>query len=268
MPIRHPRQAGMLLKTGQTTQYNSELDDGYYERGLAKSYTVLTTGQYSGTANIDLAHYAGTAGHIAFVAGTKTITDSDNGLAIFKTGDKIICAGPAEAANIVVLTVATGNVAGEIVTTEAIADETPAGVVTIRKRSAKSNNCVLDNNTGLMWSRYVSAAMGAASDGKMPWTGASYDIFAYAAAANAASLGGYTDWRIPNDLELLGLRRMEAPNALPDTVFASWPQAYVHSSTTRPNGTTQVLACSFANGDLAYVSNTTSMNYTALVRGG
>lgn len=43
---------GRLLKTGQTTQYSSELDDGYYEKGRAKSYTILTAGDYAGTTNI------------------------------------------------------------------------------------------------------------------------------------------------------------------------------------------------------------------------
>lgn len=49
-----PRYAGKLLQTGQTTQYSSELDDGYYERGLAKRYLILTTGQHSGTCEFDL----------------------------------------------------------------------------------------------------------------------------------------------------------------------------------------------------------------------
>ena len=44
----------LLLKTGQTTSYGSGagVDDGGYEIGIAKRYTVLTTGQYSGTTNI------------------------------------------------------------------------------------------------------------------------------------------------------------------------------------------------------------------------
>lgn len=51
-PLAQGKAAGYtskLLKTGQTTQYNSELDDGYYEKGVAKSYTVNTTGAQSGT---------------------------------------------------------------------------------------------------------------------------------------------------------------------------------------------------------------------------
>ena len=41
------------LKTGQTIKYHAG-DDGDLEKGVAKSYTALTTGQYSGTVNITI----------------------------------------------------------------------------------------------------------------------------------------------------------------------------------------------------------------------
>src|SRR3990167_10979170 len=87
---------GLLLKTGQTTSYGSGdgVDDGGLEKGLSKSYSVLTAGQYAGTTDITI--------------NSKT-------------------------------------------------DE-------------HSNNCVVDLNTRLMWSRYVSASVGPASDGLLPWT--------------------------------------------------------------------------------------------------
>lgn len=43
-----------LLKTGQDTQYGSQKDDGYYQMGERRSYTSLTTGQYSGTTSITI----------------------------------------------------------------------------------------------------------------------------------------------------------------------------------------------------------------------
>lgn len=192
-----------LLKTGQTTQYDSELDDGYYEVGVAKSYTVNTSGAQSGTTNVDLAHYAGGAGAIAFNNSTKKITDSGNGLAMFKTNDVILT---SSAANPGPFTVTTGNVAGEIVCSGAtFTDETPAGAVTISKREAISNNTVLDNNTGMTWLRYTSIKFGIASNGKMPWTDKLYDIFQWCAACNIASVGGYTDWRVPNSFEAFSI---------------------------------------------------------------
>lgn len=266
MPLRQPRRAGLVLATGQTTQYSSEADDGFYQKGIAKRYEVLTAGAFAGTTNIDLAHYAGGAGNIDFVAATKKITDSGNGLAIFKTGDKIICSGPADPANIVILTVATGNVAGETVVTEVIADEAPAGVVTISKREAHSNACVLDNNTGLRWSRTLADKMGAASGGLMPWTGQLYDMYAYAAAANAASLAGYTDWRIPDDVEALGI--MDQENRVPDST--AWPGIAVNTvlwtSTTYKGTTTDGVYV--YQGQLIGNQAKTTASSVLLVRGG
>ena len=267
MPLRQPRRAALLLKTGQTTPYDGELDDGYYQRGIAKRYTILTTGQYLGTSSIDLVHY--TAATISFAVAISKILDSANGLAMFKTGETIVVSGSA-AGNDGVYTIATGNVAGEIVVNEAVNDEAAGATVSIAKREAHSNNCVLEQNTGLMWSRYSSstyATMGVAGDGKMEWTGELYDIFQYCAAANVASLGGYTDWRIPNNFELVSLRNMEILKAVPDvTAFPGWTISYVWSSTTRPTGIARAMYVYFNDG---FVSNElkTIAHYSALVRG-
>ena len=186
---------GRTLATGQTTPYSSELDDGHYEKGLAKSYTVYTTGQYNGAC--------------VFLLNGKTET--------------------------------------------------------------QSHNCVLDNNTGLMWARYTSAqsaSLGPGSDGKMAWTDAADDIFQYAAAANVAELGGYDDWRIPNDLELKNLCNMEAPNALPDsTAFPGWSAAtYYWSSTTRPSSTSYAMCVGFYCGGV-YPDTKAPTYFASLVRG-
>ncbi len=257
-----------LLVTGQTTSYNSEPDDGFYQAGIAKSYTVYIAGQFAGTSDLDLIHLTDTS--IAFAATTPgTITDSNNGLAIFKTGDEIVFTGSG--VNDGVYNVSAGNVAGTIRTTEATLFEAASATVNIAKRGALSNNVVLDNNTGLMWGRYTSAqnaAMGAASDGKMPWTGELYDIFQWAAAANAASLAGYSDWRVPNVFEAASLMSLESPNALPDsTAFPSWPAGNMWSSTTVANNAGQGIYVSWAGPVLAPIAKT-NVWYTALVRGG
>lgn len=272
MPLRQPRRAGLLLQTGQTTQYSGELDDGLLRKGLAKSYTILTAGQYAGTTNIDLAHYTGGAGAIAFDNVAKTITDTGNGLAIFKTGDVITTDAPNNPGP---FTVTTGNVAGTITCAAAtFVTETPVGAITISKREAHSNNCVLDNNTGLMWSRYTTsgAKLGAASDGKLPWTGQPYDVFQYAAAANAALLTGYADWRIPNNWELISLMDLEAPSGAPDVVaFPGWPVGgaadVISSSTTRPDDTTRLLGGLYLWG-IGSGTLKTSAIQCVLVRGG
>jgi len=192
------RKRGYLLKTGQTTSYGSGagVDDGAYEVGIAKRYTVLTTGQYSGSTNVTV-----------------------NG-----------------------------------------------------KTDAHSNACVEDANTRLMWSRTVSASVGPTSTGALPWTttgsgGTAEGIFPYVAAANAAALAGYSDWRIPNDVELQSLREMEAPNANPDaTAFPTGWNVTVWSSTTQPNNSINAMAALFSSGANSNITKTTA-NFCALVRG-
>lgn len=110
-PLGYGRIGGgaKLLKTGQTTCYMFG-DDGDTEKGVAKSYTVNSTGAQSGTTNIDSPGYAGNT--IAFDGAAGTITDSAAGLAVFKTGDVIRVRGSASNDN--VFTIDTGGVAGTI----------------------------------------------------------------------------------------------------------------------------------------------------------
>ncbi|MBU1067398.1 DUF1566 domain-containing protein [Patescibacteria group bacterium] len=187
------------------------------------------------------------AATIAFAATTPgTITDSGNGLALFKTADVITITGSAS--NDGVYTISTGGVAGTIRTTEATLLEAAGATVSIAKREAMSNNCVLDRNTGLMWARYQGTKQGITSNGAICWTGKPYDAFAFVAAANAAALGGYTDWRLQNANEALSIMDSEAPTAFPDvTAFPSWPQ-YTWTSTTVPGLTVN-----------AYITQDTSM---------
>jgi len=315
MPIRYPRRAGMLLKTRQTTAYHVG-DDGDYESGLPASYSVMTTGQFSLTTAIDTPHYANNG--ISFVAPNQ-INDAGAGLVTFLATDTIRVRGSV--ANDGVYTVGVGGVAGQILTVEnTIINGGAAPYITLCKRSAPSNECVIDNVTGLMWKRYTTGGpverVGIASDGKLNWydtltcftlhpaaadlqmmvtgikivggageiaryfvgmiidptgfanavnnlpgyrvtavavNGADLDItlwtgsntliaeaaagardirvvcgsiYAYAAAANAASFGGYTDWRNPNLTEIVSLINGEtsAPNAVafPAWSFGGW----------------------------------------------
>lgn len=177
MPLALSRRVrrALVLSTGQTTQYGGLADDGFYEKGELHRYTVLTTGQYSGTVNITL-----------------------NG-----------------------------------------------------KTDVHSNACVMDDATGLMWSRTVSASVGPTSNGLLPWTtnGSGEGIFTYAAAANTAGLAGYSDWRIPNLFELITLCDYEASTAYPNaTAFPSWSANAVYSSTTGPSLTTGAMFILFASG--------------------
>src|SRR4030042_159510 len=193
--IGKDRILGGLLKTGQTTRYGGYEDDGYFEKGLSKRYTILAAGQYAGTTDITLN----------------------------------------------------------------------------AKTDAHSNNCVYDQRTKLMWSRYAVGSVGPGSDGKLPWTtnGNGEGIFAYVAAANAAKLGGYDDWRVPNAQELPSLLNYQGDNAKPDpTSFPDFNITdYYWTSTTLPNATSDANLVSFNWGIVPSVGKAT-LAFLLLVRGG
>ena len=266
-----------LLKTGQTTQYSGELDDGFYKKGITKAYTLLTTGQFSGTSNIYLLHYTSAAGDISFVQGAPdTILSIVTGLdftTMFVAGDVIRISNATDAGNNAVWTIAAGGVAAHVLiltTNNALTTRLLDGnTINFEKREQHSNHCVIDNNTGLMWNGYASGKMGIASDGKMPWTGYLYDIFQYAAAANLTNLGGYSDWRIPNLFELTSLQCSGPGICSPDSAaFLSFSTSdWIWSSTTYRLGTNNAMPVLFAN-NFAYPA-LKDVNYlTILVRGG
>lgn len=93
-------------------------------------------------------------------------------------------------------------------------------------------------------------------------------IFAYCAAANAATLGGYSDWRIPEDIELRSLCNMEPGDAMPDsTAFPVWTAGdYYWSSVAYPGSAANAMFVVFNFGGISY-SNKSTLYYCSLVRG-
>jgi hypothetical protein len=142
------------------------------------------------------------------------------------------------------------------------------------KTDVHANACVLDNKTGLMWSRTYSGTVGPTNDGNLPWTttgaGATAEgIFPYVAAANVAALAGYTDWRIPNMFEIMSLADGEAVAGYPDaTAFPTLnASVFYWTSTTRTNFTTSAYDLRFTDVALSNAVKTTAY-YALLVRGG
>ncbi len=148
-------------------------------------------------------------------------------------------------------------------------------IVVNGKTDNHSNICVLDLKTGLMWSQTVSASVGPGSNGKLPWTttgsGATAEgIFPYCAAANAAGLAGFTDWRVPNRKELSDLLDLELSPCTPNTTACpGWPVDKIWTSSTVKAATTYAWTIYRTDyyGEVRS-RDKTNLNYTALVRGG
>jgi hypothetical protein len=299
---------------------------------------------------------------LTFAAADDSITDAAAGLVTFLDNDTIRVRGSTANDGVYTVAVGTGATAGHFHVNEALADEAAGAYITICKRSAPSNNVVIDNVTGLMWKRYTTGVpaekVGPASDGSLNWydtatcftlhpaaadlqmmttgikivggaaelpryyvgmiidpsgfanavnnlpgyritsvavNGADLDIllwdgnntliaeaaagardirvvcqsiFAYAAATNAASFGGYTDWRVPNGTELYSLCDTEQPNAVPNAAaFPGWLAATVQSSTSQPDALANNHYVNFSFGGIGSWGSKTAFGICSLVRG-
>ena len=120
----------------------------------------------------------------------------------------------------------------------------------------------------LLWPGYRNTLVTEAAGGTRSIKLVTNNIFTYAAAANAVSLGGFTDWRVPDDIDLAMLRDMEPSTAAPNaTAFPSWPtDDYLWSATTYPYNTVNALVVHFLSGSINNVLRSTTY-YAALLRG-
>jgi hypothetical protein len=195
-PLGHGRSSKYRLATDQLTIFHTgDNADARLNRD-AKAFSVLTTGQHSGTSNVDTPHYAGNT--ISFDAATKKILDSGNGLITFLTGDTIRVRGSVS--NDGVYTIASGGVAGEMVTTESLVNEASGAYLTLCKRTTPSNNAVWNLQTGQMWRRYAtkSERVGVASNGKLCWYDAAACYTLHAAGADLSMNAATKILRIVN----------------------------------------------------------------------
>jgi hypothetical protein len=176
----------LQLVTGQITCYFIK-DNGDQQKGITKSYTVYTAGAAANSVNVDSPHYA--ANTISFVAASNLIMDSANGLATVLLGDTIRIRGTGSNESVFTVTVAGG--AANVTVDGPVVTEAAGNYITISKRASHSNNIVLDNNTGLIWARYVQTGkIGPASDGKLNWYNATKCYTLHPAAADLATVAG------------------------------------------------------------------------------
>ena len=96
-------------------------------------------------------------------------------------------------------------------------------------------------------------------------------IYAYAAGADVASFAGYTDWRIPDLVELISLQDWEAATAAPNSVyFPNWSTLYIWTGNTDPSNTANAQYLGFLAGNSVPALKTSVFGTVGceIVRGG
>lgn len=124
-------------------------------------------------------------------------------------------------------------------------------------KTLNGDEVVMDLATGLMWARDGNAA-GCNNGSRNPWS----ISLAY---CESLVFAGFSDWRLPNVLELQSIVNHNLVNpAIWDSFTNVHYNYYTWSSTTRKNLTTDAKAVSFSEGSLKYYAKTTSLYLRAV----
>jgi hypothetical protein len=257
-----------LLKTGQTTSYETA-DDGDLELGIAHSYEILTTGQYSGTTNI--------------VINGKTHALSNN--CVKDNNTKLMWAryvpnadiGPAADGKLfwkqwtlAAETVTFTNVDGKITADAGTPFNTSA--LCAGRKFTIANSGAGNNGTrtvAAITTSVITTIEGVNDEASIAISFATVDdlIWDFLDQANANSFGGYTDWRIPNYHELLSIVDLDHCNpAIDTTVFPSTPTTSHWIASTNPCNSAHAFYVDFSNGSVDYSIKEAGKYYVRLVR--
>jgi len=255
------------LKTGQVTSYHAG-DDGDLEKGVSRSYNILTAGQYSGTTNI--------------VINGKTHALSNNCVIDERTGlvwaryvpDADI--GPGADGKLfwdqwtLAAESCTFATAGDTITAAAGTPFNTGALCVGRKItiSGTVNNNGVVTVTGITTSEII-VAENLTDEGPVDVTFATLDDLAwdFRDQANANSLGGYDDWEIPNRKQLDDLVDISRDNpCINITAFPSTPSSYFWTSSTGPSSSLYAFSLYFVSGGMVDRTKNSKQYYVRLVR--
>ena len=143
-------------------------------------------------------------------------------------------------------------------------------IVLNAKTHVLSNECVWDNNTKKMWARYVpDGDIGPGGDGRLYWIDDvnDEDIFDFVDQANLKRLGGFSDWRVPNVVEMASLINYGTDTPSIDTVAFPSSQPFPHWTGTTHNGlTTYAWNIDFIDGNCVKVEKAVIKSFCRLIR--
>ena len=217
-----------VLQVGDTYEWSNdyliEAADGFWQMGISRSLTALTTGDQSGTT--------------AIVLNGKTDTKSNNLVLDNRTGLIWIKApaasvGPASNGKLYwddhIDRLEFSNNVGSSFTAGKVVTQAVSGATgLIRYVNNTGGHMALESveNGPFDTTNTITAPGGeGAADVDSFEFGNGEDIFSYCIAANLARLGGYTDWRVPNIFELatIMLFNVTNGNARPDASYFTFP---------------------------------------------
>lgn len=258
-----------MLQTGQTTSYHAG-DDGATEYGVAKSYTTLDAGQYSGTTNIVINDKTRAASNICvqdnqtgrmwhreviqadigpatdgkFFWDEYAVTDTD--ISFVNATSKIHRAGgdwavaPLCVGRRIIITGDSENNGTYNITAVDVNDITVAEALIEELAGDSVTVTTVDD---LIW-----------------------DVVDQ---ANTNTLAGHDDWRVPTYYELLGLLNLENTGPCTDAAtFPSTPATHHWSNNTDASDTERGYTIDFNKGITDRYNKETSKYYLRLVRGG
>jgi len=258
-----------LKKTGQTTSYQTG-DDGDLEKGIAHRYRVHTTGQFSGTTNITIngkTHALSNNVVKDLVTGlwwVRYVPNADIGpatdgtlfWALWQLANKIDISFTAA-------TKIINSVAGQFDTSALCVGRkfTVSGSAsndgTYTVTAITANNCTVAE---ALIDEVAGASVSFATVDDLIWD--------FLDQANANSLGGYNDWRIPNYHELPNIINLGNCNpAIDTTVFPSTPSSYHWTASTHPCDPTYAWYVDFGIGYVYRFTKSPYRCYCRLVRG-
>jgi len=238
------------LKTGQETSYHAD-DDGDLEKGVARSYTVLTTGDQSGTTNITINGKTGAVSNNV-VKDNRTALDWQRFVAQSDIGpgadgklfwDQWTLENKTDISFI--------NATGKI---HSVAGEFSADALCVGRKFTVTGSGSNDGTytVSAIDANDITTVEGVADEAAGDTvTIATVDdlIWDFLAQANANSLGGYADWQIPNKNQLNSLVDIVRYNpCINTTAFPSTPSTYFWTSSTRPGYTSSAFLVVFTSG--------------------